>query len=173
MRYRSNTIAWTVIAALLLATVYYLVAPRYYASSAKLQIIYQDADSLSANDELRSDDVMATHRELVRTARVVGEAIKRLEPEHRTDFADQAPSEWVEKITSNLTATTIRKTKLIQVGYQSRSPEAAAAVVNAVINSYLDYVAETHRGTAAELFEDTRAPDGKEPSSTGPRSRGS
>lgn len=154
---RRNTVAWCVVGALAAASVYYVFAPRYYESTARLQIIYQDADSLSSKDDLRSDDVMATHRELVRTARVVGEAIENLASEHRVDLTTTPPSGWVNKVTSNLSASTIRKTKLIQVGYRSRSPDAAAAVVNAVINSYLAYVAETHRGTAAELFEETRA----------------
>ncbi|MEM6260267.1 MAG: polysaccharide biosynthesis tyrosine autokinase [Planctomycetota bacterium] len=157
LNYRRTTVAWAVAGALLVAGVYYATAIRYYESTAKLQIVYQDPDSLSVSDDLRADDVMTTHRELVRTARVVGEAIERLAPEHRVDLRDLPPSEWVREITAHLSANTIRKTKLISVGYRSRSPEAAAAVVDAIINSYLAYVAETHRGTAAELFEETKA----------------
>ena len=48
-------------------------------------------------------------------------------------------------------ATTARRKSFIDVTYRSNQPVAAAAVVRAVIDSYLSFFRETHKGTAGEL----------------------
>lgn len=154
MRYHQPLILWCVAGTIALATVYYIAAPRLYRSTAKLLIIDQNAENLSAApDGSRADDVMATHRELVRSPIVVQRAIENLPPEHRVDLANVNPNHWIDTMIGKLQANTVRRTKFVEVGYTSLQPESAVAVVNAVINSYLQYVEETHRSTAAEMLQ--------------------
>ncbi len=154
MRLRQKTIAWCVFGAVALAAGYYASAPRLYRSTAKLLIINQEADGMSGvADSGNADDIMATHRELVRSPVVVQKAIQRPAPEHRIDLAGTPPQDWVKKVTEDLSASTVRRTKFVGVSYTSLEPETAAAVVNAVINSYLSFVEETHRSTAADVLD--------------------
>ena len=50
-----------------------------------------------------------------------------------------------------MNASVTRRTNLINVSYRSENPEAAAAVVSSVIQAYLQFVDENHKGTAGEI----------------------
>jgi capsule polysaccharide export protein KpsE/RkpR len=79
-------------------------------------------------------------------------AIEQLLPEHRVDFQDQPPQAWSKVLSKNLSARITRKTNIIEVRYRSLHPEAAAAVVSAVIQSYLSFVEQTHQGSASDVI---------------------
>ncbi len=135
-----------------LGIAYYAVATRLYESSARLLVIEQKQDQIAnVGDGGASDNTMATHRELVTSPVVLEGAIQRLAPDDRIDLVDKPPHEWIKTLTRNLSATTTRRTNLINVSYRSRRPQAAAAVVRAVIESYLEFVRKNHQGSAAEL----------------------
>jgi capsular exopolysaccharide synthesis family protein len=153
-RYRRNTIMQIMCVAAMLGAAYYAFAPRYYQATAKLLIIQRNQDQMATVGEQPSlDNTMATHQELVTSPIVVQSAIEQLLPEHRVDFADSLPSDWSEKLARRLSARTTRKTNFIQLSYRSLSPEAAAAVVSSVVQSYLHFVEGTHKGTASEVLE--------------------
>ncbi len=154
VKYRRRTVLWTLAACLSVGAAYYATAQRYYRSTAKLLVVDQSTgDLVTMNDQAGSDNLMATHKELVKSSEVLTRAIERLAPEFRIDFVDEKPNQWVRTISERLSASTVRKTNFINVGYDSLDPEAAAAVVRAVIEAYVDFVGETHRGTAAEVLE--------------------
>lgn len=153
-QYRQNTILWVLSATLLCGAAYYTVATRFYRSSAKLMVIEQSGDEFSKmGEQAGADNLMATQKELVRSPVVVRRAIDSLPPEHRIDLLEVAPHRWVKDITSRLSSSTTRKTNFVSVGYESRDPEAAAGVVRAIIDAYLSFVEETHRGTAADVLD--------------------
>ncbi len=153
-QYRQNTILWILSATLLCGAAYYAVATRYYRSNAKLMVIEQSGDEFSKmGEQAGADNLMATQKELVRSPVVVRRAIDSLPPEHRVDLLEVPPHKWVDNISRRLTSSTTRKTNFVSVGYESRDPEAAAGVVRAVIDSYLSFVEETHRGTAADVLD--------------------
>ncbi len=151
---RKQTVSVFVVVAFTLGTVYYALAPRQYQSTAKLMIRRQAPDQISTvGDPSSADTIMDSQRELVRSAKVVQAAIETLPPQFRVDLADTSPREWVSKITERLSASTIRKTEHMQVSYRSCDPEAAAAVVAAVIESYIRFVEVSHRTGAADVLE--------------------
>jgi len=153
LRYRKKVVLCTFYCFALAGAAYYMVATRYYGSSAKLLIVEQKPDQLTSVGEHDSTgNTMATHRELVMSPVVIREAIEQLPPHHRIDLLGKSPKDWVQTIASGLGASITRKTNLIDVSYRSRDPEAAAAVVNAVIQSYLEFVEKNHRGSAADLI---------------------
>lgn len=136
------------------AAAFWAIAPRRYAATAKLLIIERNRDQLaSVAESFGSDNTMRTHQELVTSARVIEEAIGRLAPEHRVDLASLPPDEWVDEAAARLSAATIRKTNFIEVTYRSADSEAAAAMVGSIIDAYLNFVEQTHRGSANELIE--------------------
>ncbi len=153
-RYRQATILWSLAICIALGGGYYFTAARLYRSTAKLLVIEQGADNITGvGEQAGADTVIATHKELVRSPVVVAGAIERLAPEHRIDLMEVEPRDWVESLSSRLKTDHVRMTNFIGVGYESLDPEAAAAVVSAVIESYLSFVEETHRGTAAEVLD--------------------
>jgi capsular exopolysaccharide synthesis family protein len=153
-RYRRKTIFYSLAAAGILGAIYFILAPRYYQSTAKLLIIQRSNDQLAMVGEQQSlDNTMATHQELITSPVVIQGAIDQMLPEHRIDLRDTPPQFWNEEIARRLSATTTRKTNFIQVGYRSLSPEAAAGVVSAVVQSYLAFVDGTHKGTASDVLD--------------------
>jgi len=152
-RYRRATIITTLCIATLLGAAYYALAPRYYASTAKLLIIQRSGDQLAMVGEQQTlDNTMATHQGLVTSPVVIQAALEHLLPEHRVDLLNTPPQFWSEEIAELLSASTTRKTNFIEVTYRSLSPEAAAAVVSAVVQSYLGFVDGTHKGTASDVM---------------------
>jgi succinoglycan biosynthesis transport protein ExoP len=158
VRYRHKTLVVTLILAGMLGAVYYLLAPRYYQSTAKLLIIQRSNDQLAMVGEQQSlDNTMATHQDLVTSPVVIQGALDQILPEHRVDLHNTSPQFWNEVIARNLSAKTTRRTNFIEVNYRSLSPEAAAGVVSAVVQSYLGFVDGTHQGTASDVLESLTA----------------
>jgi capsular exopolysaccharide synthesis family protein len=154
IRRRKHIIISSILFHALLGVVYYTFATRKFASTAELIIIQQKQDHLSTvGDHETSEDTMATHQKLISSPVVIKNAIKQLPAKYRIDLVGKPVHEWVETITENLGARVTRKTNFIDVSYRSKHPEAAAAVVRAVINSYLKFVEEKHRGTAGETLQ--------------------
>ncbi len=154
IRHRKKVVFSTMYIVWLLGGAYYFLATRYYESTAKLLIVEQKQDQLSAvGDHDSSGNTMATHRELVKSPIVIKSAIQQLTPEQRIDLQGIAPQQWVEKIGKRLSAKVTRKTNLVEVSYLSQDPEAASAVVRAVVQSYLDFVDKTHKGTASDFVD--------------------
>jgi len=152
--YRRKTLIQALCVAAILGAVYYTLAPRYYQSRAKLLIVQRNSDQMATMGEQPSlDNTMATHQELVTSPIVVQNAIEHLLPEHRIDFAESPPTDWADELASRLSARTTRKTNFIRVSYRSLSPEAATAVVSAVVQSYLAFVDSTHKGTASDVLD--------------------
>lgn len=152
-RHKRNTLVQAVCVAVILAAIYYVAAPRYYESSAKLLIVQRRNDELpTMGDQSASDNTMTTHQELVCSPIVIQAAIEQLIPEHRVDFQDKPSQLWSRILASHLSAKITRRTNIIEVRYNSLNPEAAAAVVSAVIQSYLHFVEQTHQGSAADII---------------------
>ena len=152
-RHKKKTLVQALCVSAMLGAAYYAIAPRYFESSAKLLIVQRTNDQLpTMGDQASSDNTMTTHQELVTSPIVIQAAIEQLLPEHRIDFQDQAPQAWSNILAKHLSARITRKTNIIEVRYNSLHPEAAAAVVSAVIQSYLRFVEKTHQGSAADVI---------------------
>ncbi len=152
LRRRRHIVFNTLLVCGFVGVAYYAAAPRLYQSTAKLLIVQQKQDQINTvGDHDTSDNTMATHREIVTSPIVLERAIERLAPEDRIDLVERAPQDWHKAIASQLSAAVTRRTSFIDVAYRSRRPETAAAVVRAIIESYLEFVRQTHMGTAGEL----------------------
>lgn len=152
-QYRRKTILRAVCVAVILGAAYFALAPRYYDATAKLLIVRRDPEQLAnVGDQPSLENTMATHREIVVSPVVIQSAIEKLLPEHRIDLENSPPSEWRKVLSKSLSARVSRRANFIEVSYSSRSPEAAAAVVSAVVQSYLEFVDRTHKGSATEAI---------------------
>ncbi|QDS99811.1 polysaccharide biosynthesis tyrosine autokinase [Adhaeretor mobilis] len=151
LRLRQKTVLATLVLSCLLGGCYYTFATRYFQSSAELLIIEQYRDQLSsAGNHRSSENTMATHSKIVRSPKVIQGAIERLPQKYRGDLKNKASKDWVSAISANLSTSITRKTNFIDVRYRSKQAESAAAVVQAVVNSYLEFVRQNHRSAASD-----------------------
>ena len=156
--FRKQIVLTCLVGTSVLGAIYYAYADRLYQSTAKLLIVQQHQDRVdTVGDHESSDNIMATQRLLVLSPKVVEQAIETIDPRYLLDVREAPPHDWVEAVSSRLSASTTRKTNFITVSYRSIHPEAAAAMVSAVTDSYLGFVEQTHKGTAAELVEELEA----------------
>ena len=158
LKFRRKTVAAWLTGSVVLGALYFGAAQRQYSSTAKLLIVQQRKDQVeTVGDHESSNNTMATQRLLVTSPKVVERAIKTIDPRYLIDIRDTPPHKWVKEVSERLSASTIRNTNFVTVNYRSVHPEAAAAMVSAVTDSYLSFVQYTHKGTAAELVEELEA----------------
>lgn len=152
LRLRKHVVLSTLYVFFLLGAIYYFLAPRLFESLARILIVDQQQGQLgTVGSQIANDNTITTHRELVLSPVVIQRAIQQLEPKYLTDLQGIRPQKWVDSIAQRLRAGTTRKTNIIDVSYRSENPESAAAVVRAIIQAYLDFVDENHKGTAGEI----------------------
>jgi capsular exopolysaccharide synthesis family protein len=154
--FRRSTVIATMVVVCLLGGLYAATATRYYESEASLLILHTGGDELVPSISVgmsHQNDIMPTYRQLVTSAIVLDGAIALLAPEHRIDFQDAPPEKWIGELSERLSARAIRRTKLIEVKYRSKDPDVAKGVTEAVVESYRNFIDNTHRGTANEIVQ--------------------
>jgi polysaccharide biosynthesis transport protein len=154
VRLRRGVMAVCMVVSLLLGALYYATAPRRYESTASLLVLQagNDVQSTTMSTENASQGLMPTYERLMTSAVVLQAALNRLPYEDRVDFAEAPQERWIELLQSQLRAVAIRRTNIIELSYESKRPETAVAVVNAVVQAYLEFMETTHKGTAGQLI---------------------
>lgn len=141
--------------ALGLGALYYAVAPRWYASQASLLVLQSGDDTWSTrlSGERVAKDLMATYRNMLASAAVLEKAIEALPPAGRSELAGLPQREWLGRLARNLSVRNVRGTNVLELAYASHQPQAAAAVVEAIIGAYLAFMDSLHRSTSQELLD--------------------
>ena len=156
VRYRKNIVLATLAAAGLLGGLYYTTATRFYAAKAAILVTQVGGDQLNTSmtgEESQRRNTMPTFENMVRSAKVLERAAGNLAPEDRVDLKNVSKEGWAGVLQRNLTARAIRSTSILEVSYRSRDPLVAVHVVDAIVQSYLDFMREMHAGTTAQLME--------------------
>lgn len=156
MRYRKSSVAVALVVCLLLGGLYYTTATRYYGATAQLLVLQADMEnwtSAMAQHDRMQHTLMSNQRSLVRSAKVIESALERLGPEIRVDLGQTPRRGWVPALQENLSVTNLYDTNILEVTYRSRDPRVAVSVVNAVVDSYIEFVDKTYKGTAAEILD--------------------
>ncbi|MEN6450742.1 MAG: polysaccharide biosynthesis tyrosine autokinase [Thermoguttaceae bacterium] len=154
IRYRRNLVFAVMAAAALLGGLYYATATRYYAAKAQVLVTQPRSDRLDTsvtNDESVRQNIMPTYENIIRSAKVVEGAVCNLAQADRVDFVGVSQDHWVSRLQANLAAKAIRSTNVLEVSYRSKDPQVAVNVVQAVVQSYLDFMERMQRGTAGEI----------------------
>jgi succinoglycan biosynthesis transport protein ExoP len=150
---RRNLVIFSLCLSFALAAVYYATAPRIYQSQGSLLVQQGSLETAGNGNDVMVKDLMDTYRGIVLSERVIGDAIKELPTESKIDLDGLSPEKWIKKVQDNLTVVVVRKTNILQVTYRSRSPEAAAAVVRNVLDSYLAFMDKHHKSTARDMLD--------------------
>ncbi|MFH1919244.1 MAG: polysaccharide biosynthesis tyrosine autokinase [Planctomycetota bacterium] len=153
VRYRKGVVIIALAVSFLLCGLYYATATRRYGAKASLVLrISEDTQSPGmATQAGYQQSMLPTYQDLIKRSEVIKGAIDRIPREHRLDFARRPPDEWVRIIQSNLSVVNARRTNIVEVSYRSKDPNAAVTMVNAVVDSYKDFMEKTYKGTAGEI----------------------
>jgi len=159
VRYRKNVVLLALLVTGLAGWLYYQTATPYYRSTAAMLVMGSaGADGLPpsvAADDVRQRSLMATLQDLFTRKEVLERAAGNLPRHELVDFelARISPEDLPDVIRANLSATLVRGTRIIEVSYRAKAPRDAQTVVNAVVDSYRDFLKETSKGSAGDFSE--------------------
>jgi capsular exopolysaccharide synthesis family protein len=158
VRHRKGVVIAAVFVTGVLGALYYVTATRYYDSNATLLVLQSGSETNSAAMEVQGgvgQGLMPTYEKLISRNEVIEEAIEQLRarPADMVDLADVPRERWVAALQRNLSAKTVYATNFIEIKYLSKDPEAAVAVVRAVVASYLNLLDRIHYLTAGEILQ--------------------
>lgn len=153
--YRREIVIVSLLAAILLASLYYATATRIYRANAALLVLQVNEQDMAAGmpGERVAKDLMPTFTSIATSEAVLVEALKVLSPDHRVDFAGVPQCDWPRVLRENLSVSAMRGTNILSISYESKAPDAAAAVVDAVLTAYLGFMDELYRSTAGEVSD--------------------
>lgn len=161
---RKRFIVLALVGTSLLGSVYYFARPRVYLATASLLFKHNGADPLAkaAHPSVLPDSLIPTYEKLFFSELVIDGAVQRirkLPPGQTGDFSGLPTEDWPAALRSRLSANSLRRTDIIDLSYQSKSPQAGEAIVAAVVDSYLDFMADHYSrsvGTTAKILEQQR-----------------
>ena len=156
VRARKEIVIMSLVVSCLLGGLYYITAPREYQSDASLLVMQPGGNTLTTemSGERMARDLMPTYTDLLSSETVLKDAIGALAPEHRGDLADAPSAEWPDVLNQRLSTNARRGTNILEISYLSRDPETAAAVVDAVLTSYLDYMNKLYQDASRDKLDD-------------------
>ena len=158
VRHRMRLLTLCVVAGGILGVTWYLVSPPKYESSAEILVLKteggaMDGGNANANNSRNIQDVMPTYQKILTSDVVLEGAIKALPTKYRIDFKGQKKAKWNKILRDSISVSSARLTNVLSVRYTSKSPESAARVVGAVVESYLTFMRQTHRSNAKDALD--------------------
>ena len=158
VRHRKGVVIAAVFVTGVLGVLYYVTATRYYPSSATLLVMQSGSETSSAAMKQQGgagQGLMPTFEDLISRGNVIEGAIEQLRtrPANMVDLADVPREKWVAALQRKLSARTTYATNCIEIEYLSKDPEAAVAVVRAVVASYLNVLDGLQQLAAGQLIQ--------------------
>lgn len=155
LRRRKHWVLVCLAGAMVAGAAYYSTAPRLYEARASVLVTQTGPDVWStslATDAPRTSMIPTYERLFSSDAVLEGalEQINGMSAAIQVDFAGVPAARRLETLRGNLRAGSVRNTNVIEVRYRSRSPRAAAAIVDAVVQSYLAYMSQGHKNVSIE-----------------------
>lgn len=151
----------SVVICCLLGAYRYSTLPRIYEASTVVMVMkagsdYWDTSSMGP----QRVDQLPTYRRLFTSDAVLKAACDRIRDDAPTipsewlvDFEAKSFGSWPDIIRGCLKTEAVHDTQLINLVYQSRNADGAAFVINAVVDSYLEYIETNHKDNSAKVFE--------------------
>lgn len=151
---RKLLIASTTCLGLMTAFAYRYLAPQEYESFARVLVMCKDPTMASATQDAAvgtkqevSEDVLATHRQILKSDAIVQRALKQnlsslssIEPRLRTG---QTVSDYiVERIWTLPGGNDAKTARTIDIGFRHSNPDDCRRIVDAVVVAYRSFLAE-------------------------------
>lgn len=127
-----------------------LIPGREATAQAQLLVLSPEPATPEAPD---NKAFMPTHAAIVRSHVVLKDAIGRIPKEHRANLNELPKEKQIVVLRGNLTVRPIRNTNLLKLQYRSEDPAAAVAVLNAIIDAYVEFLGQSQRGVSADVMK--------------------
>ncbi len=147
------TILVTIILSLVVTFLYLLKATPIYTSSSRVYVEQSGPKIMSEYKGVmtQSSNYLYTQGELIKSTPIVADVIKDSKIKHFRTFADV--DNLAAYIKNNLNVHIGRKDDIIAVSFDSPYPVEAAEIVNAVVQSYINYHSTRKRSTVSEVLK--------------------
>lgn len=154
IRYRKNVLIVALFGTCLLGAIYFFTATRYYAAKAGMMVIQSGVDEQGNNltnntAALRSQ--MNIYQRVICSPKVLNSALSKLNAADRIDLEEVDKEFWGMVLQKKLKVSVPQDTNILDISYQSKDPQVAVNVVNAITDAFLDFIDQTKKGTAAEI----------------------
>ncbi len=156
VRFRWTLIAGALLAVSLLGVLYFATVERVYQARAQL-LVQQTGPLVTTNgsaDGMTQMGMLPTYERLFSSTVVLESAIQRLSDqarERRADLIKTPRDQWVSHLRQHMAVRSLRLTNVLEVSYLSKNPAAAEAVVQALVDSYMQFMKSNHQTVAVEL----------------------
>ena len=154
VRYRFHVVLAALLVAMLLGGLYWATAKRFYSAKAQLLVMYVSTEAVSPGMGITNSmhhNNTPTFESLMTTSKVVEGAVQRLDAESCPDLADLPKDRWTGAIQGGLASRAVRNTNILNVTYRCRNADSAVNVLNALVESYIEFLDKTSKGTAGEI----------------------
>ncbi len=152
VRMRSGILVASLVVSVIAGAAYYITAQRIFQSSASLLIVRIGTgvtdDTVQNHGNPNSD--MPTFLEIMSRDEVVSRALEQLPEKFQVDLKGYPKNQWVRVIRDNLSVSSAYATNVLDMSYQSREPQSAAAVLTCMLKAYVQFLNETHQGSSVE-----------------------
>lgn len=138
------------------AGAYYVTATRTYRATAQLLIEEPGLAVMPNAATLNQPNMLPTQEKILRSDSVVRAALVELRGQPaalQVDIQGQQLDEAIRTLRKNLAVDLLRNTDVIELSYDSKSPHAAEAVLNALQTAYLDFMRKHHQDTSLEVLQ--------------------
>jgi capsular exopolysaccharide synthesis family protein len=160
---RKWLIAFGLAAGIALGYLQYFQATPIYKSKVEILVVPKDADLPTSRSYVENDfgqksleeDVLSTQMQIFKSPRIVAQAVEKNNLQSLPAFAGGSA---VKSIVRELEVTKggegkAKDAKVLCASFQSPYPEDCPIVLNAVVESYQDFLGETFRNTSSEAVE--------------------
>ena len=168
LRRRWSHIALGLFLGILCAALYQFVSTPIYESDIEILVgqrsselaTHGTASSAYASGDLIQEDQLATHMQLITSRRNIGDAIEKKSLTQRGSFREavEEGTNPIDFLLENLSVErggegSAKGAMVIKVHYSDPDPQTAALVLQAVFESYRDFVESHAKGTSGEAAE--------------------
>jgi len=147
------TILVTTILSLVVTFLYLLKVTPIYTSSSRVYVEQSGPKIMSEYEGVmtQSSNYLYTQGELIKSTPIVADVVQDSKIKHFRTFADV--DNLVAYIKNNLNVRIGSKNDIIAVSFDSPYPVEAAEIVNAVVQSYINYHSTRKRSTVSEVLK--------------------
>ena len=154
---RKSLIALGVGVGLIVGLLYYAQTTPVYQSKAQILVVKKRPDTFTGIDtrNLSIEDFVATHKTLIESPTIIDGAIQRRNLASLECFAGK--EELTELIQRSLIVTRNRSSgtnnNVLDLSFRTTKPAESAVVLNAIIESYKDYLDLTYRNISDDTLK--------------------
>ena len=155
VRHRISLLIVCVVTGGALGSAWFATATPTYESRADILVLKTEGNVLegkNTSEQRTILDVMPTYQKILTSDAVLEGAIKKLPMQHRIDLKGVQKAKWSEVLRKGMTVSSTRMTNILNVKFVSKSPQTAAFVVSAIVDSYLDFMKQTHKSNSKETL---------------------